>query len=653
MAEKLDAHFGGSHLTGYADRIARSDFGRRAPLAARYAVLAHRQMKDGAAVQDLLRDLRAARLTDILLGALVHAGNNPDRPEESELHEYLALARATRDPWFELEAPANLAWNALWKDDVAVAQAALSGPKALCEGAATIGEPCLEVFRLLTHTYLKLHRPGAAQRTLVRAQDLARVEGNAMRETDLLNYSHMIATMRDDTSGGLMPLAIAYVDEWSAESDSCADAHEAQAWKAMALINHQRLDDARVLMATNRCEAPWTTTRAFVLAQLLQHQHESADSEILALRREIATLRAGVGPGESAFLDHVEGRLLIERMPKQGHALLRRAISSASELPDDIKAVKARSYSYSVLVETAARRAANDEALALLAEDRHLPAPERCALGVAGETSTVFVARGADGTAMGKLVALEPGEPMGTHSVPTAIVSALAGCESVDVFARQPYYGRPELLPRDMAWQFRTGARTTEPPRGSGDWVVVANIDAPKDLELAPLRPVPPVPGPILIEGPTATPNRVMAAAVDASFLEIHAHGLLGGDDSDTSLLVLAADARGRYSLGGEEIKRTRLRRAPVVVLAACHASAIGGGFHSTWGLADAFATAGASAVIASPDPIQDAGAPRFFQELRLRMAAGQAPAAALRDQRLARGDPRERAWVDRLIVFR
>ncbi len=108
-----------------------------------------------------------------------------------------------------------------------------------------------------------------------------------------------------------------------------------------------------------------------------------------------------------------------------------------------------------------------------------------------------------------------------------------------------------------------------------------------------------------------------MAAAADASFVEIHAHGLLGRDESDTSMLVLAPDAKGRHTLAGDEIRRTRLRGAPVVVLAACHASAIGGAFHSTWGLADAFAEAGASAVIASPDVIQDAGAPAFFTALR------------------------------------
>ncbi len=108
IAATLDSHFGGSHLTGYADRIARSDFRRRAPLAARYAVLARREMKDPAAVQALLRDLRAGRQEDILLGALLHAGPSDWRPNKEQLDEYLALARATHDPWLQLEAEVNV-----------------------------------------------------------------------------------------------------------------------------------------------------------------------------------------------------------------------------------------------------------------------------------------------------------------------------------------------------------------------------------------------------------------------------------------------------------------------------------------------------------------------------------------------------------------
>ncbi len=259
---------------------------------------------------------------------------------------------------------------------------------------------------------------------------------------------------------------------------------------------------------------------------------------------------------------------------------------------------------------------------------------------------------------MGVQLARESGTQAGDQTVPESIRAQLAGCESVNVLASQPYYGRPELLPREMAWVFRTGAPERGAPTGPRHQVVVANIDPPASMGLAPLRRIADAPGATLLEGPAATPVQVMAAAATASFLEIHAHGLLGGGGAgaasgeDTSLLVLAPDAHGRYALGGTEIRRARLRAAPVVVLAACHASAIGQAFHSTWGLADAFIEAGASAVIASPDPIQDAGAGAFFAALRARIGDGQAPAAALRAERLAHGNSGERVWIDRLVAF-
>ncbi|HWM88408.1 MAG TPA: CHAT domain-containing protein [Kofleriaceae bacterium] len=650
LAEAIDGRHGGRHLADHIDRVARSDFRRRGPLAARYAALVRGELT-GAQTESLLRALRAAGQGDILLGALVRAGNNPERPEAPHLDEYLARARASGDPWFELKADDDAAWTALWKEEFAFTQTLLGPPAARCERGEGIAV-CLDIFRLLTHAYVSLHRPDAARRTLDRSREIARATGNVTRETELLYYEMLVATMHDDTSSSLYALAAAFADEQIRQSDDCSDIHTAHEWKAMSLINQRRLDEARgeLFVDTGACEGVFTSSRAFAIAHLLRESGE--DAAVQALRRQIEDLRsAGASPGERAFLDHVEGRLLIDREPEAGRALLRRAITAAGALPDDIKADKARSFSYSVLVEEAGSRAASGEALDLLAEQLALPPPARCALGAAVEESATFAARAADGTTTGVRIAQRPGEPAGSHPVPAAMLAALAGCDSVDVYARQPYYGRPELLPREMIWQFRTRARPTRQP--SGRQVVVANIDASPELELAPLRPVAQVPGAVLIEGPDATPERVMAAAADASFLEIHAHGLLGQDESDTSYLVLAPDTRGRYALGGAEIRRAQLRGAPVVVLAACHASAIGASFHSTWGLADAFAGAGASAIVASPDPIQDAGAPAFFAALRARISAGEAPAAALREERMARTDPTERAWFDRLVVFR
>jgi CHAT domain-containing protein len=113
---------------------------------------------------------------------------------------------------------------------------------------------------------------------------------------------------------------------------------------------------------------------------------------------------------------------------------------------------------------------------------------------------------------------------------------------------------------------------------------------------------------------------------------------------------VLSPDAAGRYALGARDLAAVRLAARPVIVLAGCEAAATGQDLETTWGLAEAFLAAGASAVIASPATIGDADAAALFAAVRTRIIAGTAPAIALRDVR--RGWPVRSHWIDRLVVF-
>ena len=166
LAETLDARFGGHYLAAYVDRIGRADFRRRGRLAARYSVLARGGLTDPAAVAALLAGLRAARQDDMLLGALLHTGPTAWRPDRERLGEYAALAQATGDPWFELEAAANRAWTALQGEDSAAAQTALDAVAPRCDAAGAMDYLCMDIYRLLTHVYILLHRPDAARSAL-------------------------------------------------------------------------------------------------------------------------------------------------------------------------------------------------------------------------------------------------------------------------------------------------------------------------------------------------------------------------------------------------------------------------------------------------------------------------------------------------------
>src|SRR6185503_5782218 len=89
------------------------------------------------------------------------------------------------------------------------------------------------------------------------------------------------------------------------------------------------------------------------------------------------------------------------------------------------------------------------------------------------------------------------------------------------------------------------------------------------------------------------------------------------------------------------------LAAAPVVLLAACRAGREADTLEAAWGLPAAFLAAGASAVVASPEPVPDREAAGFFAGLHARVGAGASLAVALRDQRLAAG-----GWADGLVAF-
>ena len=143
------------------------------------------------------------------------------------------------------------------------------------------------------------------------------------------------------------------------------------------------------------------------------------------------------------------------------------------------------------------------------------------------------------------------------------------------------------------------------------------------------------------------------AALVDAGFVELHAHGQIDAAVSDVAHLVLSPEPDGRYALTAAALRQRPLRGRPIVILAACRAGAPGAYSHVAWGLPTALVAAGARAVIASRDPIADADAGAFFDDVRVRIAAGSPPAVALRDARAGwRQAHPDAAWVGGLMVF-
>jgi CHAT domain-containing protein/tetratricopeptide (TPR) repeat protein len=160
-------------------------------------------------------------------------------------------------------------------------------------------------------------------------------------------------------------------------------------------------------------------------------------------------------------------------------------------------------------------------------------------------------------------------------------------------------------------------------------------------------------PGAELLLGPAATESRFMERLTQSDLVHFAGHGVVRDEEPARSYLALAPSAGEEGALQAAEIERLRLPRAPLVVLSGCETGA--GPLSRSQGalsLARPFLAAGASHVVASLWPIDDASSSRFFVAFHRKLQEGLCPAAALRATQTAfihHTDPElrsPRAWA-------
>jgi sarcosine oxidase gamma subunit len=512
--------------------------------------------------------------------------------------------------------------------------------------------------RLLALLAVVLAAQGRAELALPRlaiAATLAAEEDDWELGIAVLHGAAEVAVVRRGASVDPMVLAGAYLDELGLRTDDCASELYRHDFLAIAAINQNRPEVAREHVArageltAGRCASMGPRINSiFAASHVLQHG--GAPDQVAALRAAIAVARTGASTaGERALLDHAEGRLLIESDRAAGEARLRAAIGATSATGDDVPLKRARTYSFTVLALDAGRRGDYSAALALLADEIG-GAAAQCTVGIVGEDRILVVASGADGVVTGRYGDV----PVGQFSLPAAglvpaeLSSTLTGCARVVVLAKGAYYGLGRLLPASLAWSNRSsaGAATGDRRGLPGTRLVVTGIEPPASLGFPALRAEPDVQGAIVLRAMAATPRRVLDEARRAATLEIHAHGLIDVTEPGAAALVLSPDAGGEYALTADAVAGVRLDNHPVVILGACHAGSIPRSLEP-WGLADAFITAGAQAVIASPALVPDTDGANALAAIAARVRGGDTPAAAVRDERVRRG-----GWLEELVIF-
>lgn len=620
-----------------------------------------------------LAALRAAKASDLVIGALIKLGNGYD-VNSDDLPEFARLTAASPDPWFQLLGLEQQAHAAFRRGDLAAAETVVLRAPPICASGAP-NYRCMKIALLTGQIYLQWQRLPEAKSALQEAWRRARASGQWEQQSEVLFQFAQHAALADDVTGGGLSLARAYAEEFVArhklmeQRNHPNSACEVERWArehiAMVQINQHRFSEAsQQLAAAPSCPAPLAPTSLFFRAQLAQIKGTAED--LARVERDIAAARQApaLTAADRAILDYAEGRLFIDRDIAQAERLLRRSIAavrperavdpssqSGGAGATDANARRISGTSYALLAAVLGKRGDVAGALGVFAEQVGVAAPATCVLGLtANDTDVVAVGRGPHGAPITthhprSAAAIDP-----ASVVSSDIVRALAACSAVDVFAHPPLHGIGRILPPSIAWRF-VSARTHPTGASSPGRVVVANVEPPSVLGLPRLaRWSGEGQDAVTLTGPAATPTRVLAAAAEAGDIVIHAHGLV--DQANASYVALSPDAAGHYALTATAVRASRLAGHPLVILAACSAARAAPVLHERWSLPDAFIAAGAKAVIAAAAPIPDAEATAFFDAIREKVRSGIPIAVAVRDIRQRWISERAQDWVRDIIVF-
>lgn len=642
LAEALDRAAGNDLAQQAVRRVAAADFGARAPLA-----LAYRELASGrapASAPELLARLpKAAAFDDLRLGALFVA-RDPARSAE-----LIRLIEATGDPWFTLHLPRERAAASLAAGAADRAELELRTGLAGCDERLWAFR-CARIAHDLMSLYIDHTRYDEAEAAADRAVRLFAASGaTELEDARLLGLAE---TRRGRGRYALAAATFREVIARLAGSDCTSTRYATSGLTLLAIYRGASLGDVIPPLPDDCGGAPSPIeVGAMVdLALMSRNPDDKARAE-----QWIAAASKAADPVLPAIAKLAEARLSLEQAP-QGAAVLRAALP---ELAGDDELNSAfRAWVYQTLVDDAGRRGAWAEALATVAEELGVAAPQRCALAVSlDDTRGTAVALGKSGAATGARSSVKaPPEWSGAGLVPASLRDALAGCERIEVLARAPLHGRADLLPAELPWAFAGRERAPQaaaaPPRRE---LFIGDALPPPALALPALAPMPPHPAaPELAElrGLAATPQAVLAALADVTYAELHVHGQVDLGVADASFLALSPGPDQRWALTAAEVRGAKLAAAPVIVLAACRAATVAPFEHKRWSLPDAFLAAGARAVIAPTVEIPDAEAVAFFAELRARLTAGEEPAAALaalRKAYVAKGS----RWAADVVLFR
>jgi cellulose synthase operon protein C len=665
LAQALDERSGVSTMTQAIARAAAADPARRAGFAARY-----RKAKAGAAtpaeIDALLDALRAAGhpADDLRVGLIILSGQAPRR-----LAELRALVAPWHDPWFELAIERDQI-RASYPPGDARAEPVLAAALARCTG-----EPwalrCAQLAYDLAERLSILGRDLEAEPWAREAITRYRVAGSPLH---LQIARALLADLhRNLTRAGL---ARAEFDEVvRGGGTNCTTRRFAQIGQASLALFAGDWAAARAALPPAEPEDGCAASPDFLAigtaVDLARHSGEPRDLETAHrwLARDADFAAGGLT---------VVGALRLARGRDPAAADAVRAWIAAHREATEQPVQMARVWGSTTLISDAGARGDWAGVVAAAVAEHGVALTQPCLVVATFDDDNVTIAARIGGApAIGARRAVTASELAGQHLVPPDVAQALAPCQAIAVLARPPLHGRSDLLPAALPWAFAGDTATRAPGAGPPHRVDISDA-RPPDPSLPRLAPAAasapfdrrsqiagggdpdgsaggaggrPRGIDTSLTGADATPSRVLAALADATYAELHVHGVAAAANDDATYLALSPDRDGSFALRADAVRAAHLTRGPLIVLAACRASTVAPYLHQRWSLPDAFVAAGASAVVAADLAIPDASARRVFDDLHRRIAAGapvEAAVAAIRAS--ATGDT---AWATHLMVFR
>ena len=628
LAAALDRLSGGEPTTRELARVRATDLAVRRPFAERYREVTKGSLAPAtldAFIDDLAR--AGTAVDDIRLGVILTSGQLGKRVREVD-----AITRGSGYPLFELlGVQARFAAGSPEPGDRELAASVCANPAWALR--------CGAIDRWDAVAKATLGLLSAADQAATRAVERFRIAAAPVQEDDALAFRVQILRQQ-----GRLSLASAISDELVARlsSDDCTKQRYLATGLAELLRRQGRVGRARELLVDpDACPAGIDAMAIGAAVDIARDTGAAEDVELAA--RWIAAAR---GAGLSASLcDVADARLHIAAQRERSRALLAGFVAAPGG--DQLGRATADWAWRTLIVDDGAHgdwQAAFEHTLAAVGQ----AGPTTCAIALAADdaiqTAAWRDANGNPGGAQWKLPAPWPALP----------TTALAGCATTAVIAMSPLHGRPP--PWSLgAWAWSTGRPPAAPSPARGDALVIAATAPPHELlDLPNLAPVAIPPGARGLTGVDATPARVAAAMATATYVEIHAHGLVDLDTDDGGFIALSPDGDGDWRLSASDLRGVKLAGAPVVVLAACRAAEAAPDQLRRWSLPDAFLAAGARAVIAADVAVPDDLIRLFVDDVRARLERGESPAtsAAAARATLVAADPRRATWVDRLMVF-